>query len=385
MKNIILTLLSLLFICSVSYSQIKVNANGKVTAGNSMASTIVPVADFTVPGNFLNRANASFGGYAIQSVANTNGFISMNGYYSNGNWVYPKSGRTSMSQFYNGGVIMYTGPSIAANGSIPAGNLTTTLHMQPSGNMSIGYPYAHVSSARLDVNGSILHQGTVMMSDKRLKGNIKPLQLGLNEVMQINTISYNYLKETGMDSETSHIGVIAQELQKIAPELVVEIENIERVGDQFGDSDDLKTVSKGSKLGVKDSEIQYMLINAIKDQQDIIEKLTAQVNALEVIITGNDVAGNESEIELGVSTSSSLMQNIPNPYTDNTSIEYNVEGDKGSMNFYDLNGKLIKSIQLNSGKGRINVKASELPNGTYTYNLVVDGKLVNAKKMVVTK
>ena len=52
------------------------------------------------------------------------------------------------------------------------------------------------------------------------------------------------------------------------------------------------------------------------------------------------------------------------------------------MNFYNLTGQLIKSVTLQNGAGKVNVSADELPSGTYTYSLEVDGALISNKKMV---
>ena len=53
------------------------------------------------------------------------------------------------------------------------------------------------------------------------------------------------------------------------------------------------------------------------------------------------------------------------------------------MLFYNVAGKLIRSIELTDrGKGRLNVFASDLTNGIYTYTLVADGKIIETKKMV---
>ena len=52
----------------------------------------------------------------------------------------------------------------------------------------------------------------------------------------------------------------------------------------------------------------------------------------------------------------------------------------------DINGNLMKSINVNgSGKGQVTVNANELSQGTYTYTLVIEGKSIDTKLMVITK
>lgn len=80
-----------------------------------------------------------------------------------------------------------------------------------------------------------------------------------------------------------------------------------------------------------------------------------------------------------------LNQNSPNPYAERTSINYYLPDNTGKAEilFYNTQGKLIKSVELiNKGKGQLNVFANDLSSGIYTYSLVIDGKIVESKKMI---
>jgi hypothetical protein len=88
-------------------------------------------------------------------------------------------------------------------------------------------------------------------SDINLKENIKPLEDSLNKVLQLNGVSFDW-KETQQPS----VGVIAQELEKVFPELVKTGEN--------------KSVNYNGLIGV--------LIEAVKEQQKQIEELKKQIN-----------------------------------------------------------------------------------------------------------
>jgi hypothetical protein len=53
------------------------------------------------------------------------------------------------------------------------------------------------------------------------------------------------------------------------------------------------------------------------------------------------------------------------------------------MLFYDNNGRLINSVDLKgTGHGKIQIFAGDLSRGTYTYALVVDGQIIDSKRMV---
>jgi hypothetical protein len=56
---------------------------------------------------------------------------------------------------------------------------------------------------------------------------------------------------------------------------------------------------------------------------------------------------------------------------------------KAQIHFYDANGKLINSVEIQErGLGQINVFANDLSTGMYTYTLVADGQIVATKKMM---
>ncbi|MDD4973552.1 MAG: tail fiber domain-containing protein [Bacteriovorax sp.] len=94
------------------------------------------------------------------------------------------------------------------------------------------------------------------MSDERLKKNIRPFELGLNQVLGIQpkTYRYNGLGGTEEDHE-DRIGVIAQELEKVAPEL------IEKRMAKLNKNDKKETEFKA----VNYNAFTYMVINAMKE------------------------------------------------------------------------------------------------------------------------
>lgn len=103
------------------------------------------------------------------------------------------------------------------------------------------------------------------ISDKRLKKDISPYADGLSSILKIKPVTYHYNELSGFDTETEYVGVIAQELQEIAPYMVGSTE--------FKDS--------GTEyLNVDNSAMTYMLINAVKEQQAQIEALKTEIEAL---------------------------------------------------------------------------------------------------------
>jgi hypothetical protein len=91
------------------------------------------------------------------------------------------------------------------------------------------------------------------------------------------------------------------------------------------------------------------------------------------------------DVELTDAQTIVLEQNVPNPFAEQTTINYALPDNtvKAQILFYNAQGKLIQSTELTQkGKGTLNVFASDLSSGIYTYTLLVDGKIIETKKMV---
>ena len=53
--------------------------------------------------------------------------------------------------------------------------------------------------------------------------------------------------------------------------------------------------------------------------------------------------------------------------------------------FFDINGRTIKSVNVETGYGVVTVFASNLSTGLYSYTLLIDDKAVETKKMMKTR
>ena len=96
---------------------------------------------------------------------------------------------------------------------------------------------------------------------------------------------------------------------------------------------------------------------------------------------------NQQKVELN-GNAARLDQNVPNPFTQSAVISYFLPETitEAQINFYDLRGERLKSVSLNTrGAGSIEVQQNDLAAGVYTYQLVIDGKVFDAKKMILAK
>lgn len=221
---------------------------------------------------------------------------------------------------------------------------------------------------------------TINSSDARLKKDVADLNYGLDAVMKLHPVSYHWIKNPDGQDGKKRLGLIAQEVQNIIPEIV-------RDWQYKGDEKTGKIMKVPvSKLGIQYDAIIPVLIKAIQEQQQEIEALKkATVKETKV----NDATSSTTEvsaanIKLGTAN---LEQNIPNPLRNNTSIRYSIPADTKSafLLITDMNGKTVKQLPIKSGSGVINIDASLLNTGTYSYTLVVNGKTIETKKMVVAR
>ncbi len=120
-----------------------------------------------------------------------------------------------------------------------------------NGNTGIG---TTTPSEKLDVNGNVKCVSLIETSDSRLKKDIVPIQNSLQKITQLNGYNYHWKNEnydTGLQT-----GAIAQEVQKLFPELVKE--------------------DKEGMLSVNYSGLIPVLIESTKELKQQIDQLKKQ-------------------------------------------------------------------------------------------------------------
>jgi hypothetical protein len=121
-------------------------------------------------------------------------------------------------------------------------------------------------TANLSVYGSANKIGGGMwsvLSDARSKENVVKYSKGLSELLQLRPVSFNYKEKFEWGNDT-YVGLIAQEVEKVIPEMVTEIE--------ISGINDFREIDP--------NDIIYMLINAVKEQQKQIDELNMQMMKL---------------------------------------------------------------------------------------------------------
>ncbi len=118
---------------------------------------------------------------------------------------------------------------------------------------------------RVDASGNALFDGDVVAysstiaSDERLKENVEDLNYGLKDVLDMRAVSFDWIDKRNGQHD---IGVIAQEIEKIIPEVVVEVDTLN---------------SENTHKTVDYAKLTSVLITAIQEQQVQIDELKTKL------------------------------------------------------------------------------------------------------------
>lgn len=174
-----------------------------------------------------------------------------------GNGMWTNGGYTVQNSYGSGKFGLYYGSMMLDGG--------TAAHTY-----YIGEP-SRTTAQNLIVGGAISAEGDItafLSSDSRLKENIKPIENSLEKINKLNGVTFDWIKLTKEEQDTkfqykegSDIGVIAQEVEEVLPELV--------------------TTRKSGYKAVDYQKLTAVLIEAMKEQQVQIDELKSTVNKLQ--------------------------------------------------------------------------------------------------------
>lgn len=198
-----------------------VGANGNVGIG-----TLAPINKLQI-GSTTYSENTLAMGNGTQNFAIDISLSTIPTFYSDNNFSFMASG--------------------GGNGRVGIGTTSPTHPLQ----MGSG---AHVTTAGVWTNAS----------DARLKTNVVNTNYGLQTVMQLRPVNYTMVK-----GGEAQVGFLAQEVQKIVPEVVSGTE---------GD------ITKGETLGLSYGNLVPVLTKAIQDQQATIEAQQKQIDELTKLV-----------------------------------------------------------------------------------------------------
>ncbi len=364
---------------SIGYTSACPTPNGKLdvlqSSGSTSGSVGVYVKNTDLPGNFTTPP------IGIQSIIPPLSCANL----------YPAVAGWFESEYCNG-----SGATISYSIFVPPASITGN----STGIVSIGYPFGFVPTGTLFagsaaaptllyVAGGINGIGFYTASDRKFKTNLNPLS---NAISIINNIKPYYYYYDTVNFPKNHfpsgkqIGFIAQNVDSVLPEIVE---------------------ATDSGYAMDYSKITPLLLAGIQQQQGTIDSLKNILNSMQNCLTllcnsnsphqrrtGNSGDSNQNDITniqdvtLASANAPLLYQNVPNPFSANTKINYYLpEGTVGAtMVFYDSYGNKMKEVQLSqTGNGTLNINPENLNAGIYSYSLVVNGKVIDTKRMILQK
>lgn len=252
--------------------------------------------------------------------------------------------------------------------------------------------YAGYFHGPVYVNGCLTAYDVFTLSDRSLNENVVSLNgrgegtNTLDNLLAMNVIEYNmksrimeehrddivqdmteeeraayeYLKKEEMKmSSRRHFGIDAEELQKIYPNLVLE--------------------GQDGYLGVNYVELVPVLIRAIQELKQELGEVKGEANAKAHSFSS------ESTDLIADATGNVLYQNTPNPFNEKTVIRFKLAENvqNAAICIFDMQGKMLKKVPISLGMESISIGGYELGEGMFLYSLIVNGKEVDTKRMIL--
>ncbi len=152
--------------------------------------------------------------------------------------------------------------------------------------------------------------------------------------------------------------------------------SVERIQESFPD---LVYENEDGTTSVNYMEMIPILVQTINELNNRLQSLEQRYS-----LNKTRSAGNGDNIYNDIV----LGNNSPNPFSTETSIEYNIPNgvNEAALCIYDMSGKQKNKFIINErGKGSIDITANNFNEGLYVYALIIDGNVYDTKKMIITK
>ncbi|MCX7954941.1 MAG: tail fiber domain-containing protein [Bacteroidales bacterium] len=218
-----------------------------------------------------------------------------------------------------------------------------------------------------------------VLSDIKYKTNISNIDSAMYIINNLNPVYFywNVAEYPELKEGNRQIGLIAQYVQSYVPEVI-------------------KVNEKGD-YAIDYSRLVPLLISAIKEQENKIAALRAEVNGLSQYLYNVCCPPNEKiqqnitpqftkNITLTNRKAIVLNQNQPNPFKEQTIITFQIPEYvvNAKIVFTDIYGNILAEVEIKErGYGELVVYAQDLSSGNYLYYLIADNKIIETRKMTV--
>lgn len=231
------------------------------------------------------------------------------------------------------------------------------------------------------------------VSDGRFKTNIHEEVKGLEFINKLRPVVYNFeakkfddfLNKNRPASQAERInGLDYTEVHKIRYSGFI-AQEVEQAAKQTGYDFNGVHIPQNNDDNYSLAYAEFV-VPLVKAVQELDKKNTELLKRIEEL---EKESGNKNKMpELQRPNGTTLEQNQPNPFSENSVIKYYIPQNAGSgvIKIYAPDGSEIKSIPVSTkGFGQTEISGNVLSAGTYSYILFVDGKVADTKQMIITK
>jgi len=286
---------------------------------------------------------------------------------------------------------------------------STSFHgIWASENSTASNVYAGVFDANVYVFGSVTES-----SDKNIKKNIQDFEDAMSIINKLKPKNYEFRDDANYAflnlPKGTHYGLIAQDLEEVLPNLVKEcaipsgIQRIDKPEDELKPTETLSANSKETIVkeepkeaplrekaesisikGINYTELIPIMIKAMQQLDAENNKLKTEVAQLKDMMEKNTNVKSDAS---GLS-GSYLSQNSPNPGNNTTVIAFRIPKESRSASLLitqTASGKIVKNIPVAIGTSQVTLETGSFASGAYTYSLLIDGKKVDTKQMLIER